>query len=384
MLTMIHSNPAQIRGGSLLIDRKFHSGMLNYLERLDEPITSVHPVGTPDSAVMDPVEIPIKDLGYQVIVSDGRSQQLIGAVDRCVRASRLVYGEGMGVEAIALECEIPQVAVLEYDRSTQISVATNQVSNPLRKLSRRLKTAAHYKTAESRWRRMTALHCNGYPIFDATQDCNPDRLLYLDSRMDAEMVIDRVLLEHRLVSRTARLKLLFSGRFEHIKGALDCVKVAIECLQHGLDIELHCYGQGSLRDPMLQLVTKANCADRVVIHDAVPFPELARIATTFDAFVCCHTQSDPSCTYIESFGAGLPIVGYGNTMWSRLCDESQAGFHSPLNRPELVSRDIARLVADRELLAKKSRQAREFAAHHTFEREFRKRTDDMVRLMRKE
>ena len=95
----------------------------------------------------------------------------------------------------------------------------------------------------------------------------------------------------------------------------------------------------------------------------------------FDIFVCCHIQNDPSCTYLESFGAGLPIVGYANRMWRRLSEESGAGFCSTLGDPVAVADDVYRLASDLELLSTLSERARRFAIEHTFERELKKRTD---------
>ena len=109
-----------------------------------------------------------------------------------------------------------------------------------------------------------------------------------------------------------------------MKGAADVVRTGLECLKRGIDIELHCYGEGSLSNEMCRLATPA--PGTITIHDAVPYPELVEISRTFDAFVCCHVQNDPSCTYLEALGAGLPIIGYANRMWSRLQKASGAGY----------------------------------------------------------
>src|SRR6185312_8722995 len=166
---------------------------------------------------------------------------------------------------------------------------------------------------------------------------NPNRLFYLDSRLSEDRLIPPEQLASRLGSRTGRpLRLLYSGRYERMKGADDAVKVALECLRRGLDVEMHCYGQGNLRADMEALAATAARPGRIRINGSVPYPELVKIAQTCDIFVCCHIQSDPSCTYLESLGAGLPIVGYDNGMWRRLCGESGAGYSSPLGNPGAV------------------------------------------------
>jgi hypothetical protein len=112
----------------------------------------------------------------------------------------------------------------------------------------------------------------------------------------------------------------------------------------------------------------------IKVHDAIPYPELAKISRTFDAFVCCHIQSDPSCTYLESLGAGLPIVGYENKMWRGVLNASGAGYASPMHLPERVADGIAALSRPAQFRSL-SEKALAFAKGHTFEREYQKRID---------
>jgi len=221
-----------------------------------------------------------------------------------------------------------------------------------------------------------SLHCNGYPIYDATRRYNANSLLYLDSRMSADMIIPQQELDARLATRVGHpLRLLFSGRYERMKGADDAVRVAVECLRRGLDVEMHFYGQGSLRGEMELIAATAQRPGRIFIHDAVPYTELVTISRSFDLFVCCHIQSDPSCTYLESFGAGLPIVGYANRMWRRLRETSGAGLASPMGSPAKVVDDVEKVLLNSEVLSTMSKKALAFAQQHCFELEFRKRTD---------
>ena len=226
--------------------------------------------------------------------------------------------------------------------------------------------------------RAYALHCNGYPVYDESRLFNKKRLLYFDSRMSEDMLIRKAQLDERLSGQRGRpLRLLYSGRYEPLKGAVDAVGVARECLKRGLNIEMHCYGQGSSRSEMRDIASDSICHGKVHVHGAIPYPELVEISRGFDVFVCCHIQSDPSCTYLESFGAGLPIVGYDNRMWRRLREDSLAGLSSPIGDPRSVAENIERLVSEDGMLVEMSKRARGFAAEHTFQTEFKRRTDDL-------
>jgi len=196
--------------------------------------------------------------------------------------------------------------------------------------------------------------------------------------MCKDMLIGESRLDERLSDHRDRaVRLLYSGRYEPLKGAVDAARVARECVKRGLNIEMHCYGQGSCGPEMRDIASDSVCCGKVHVHDAIPYPELVEVSRSFDAFVCCHVQSDPSCTYLESFGAGLPIVGYDNRMWRRLQHDSLAGLSSPIGDPGKVAENIERLLSEDGMLVEMSKRARSFAAEHTFEIEFKRRTDDL-------
>lgn len=384
MLTMIHANGARIEGGVFKVDRKFHVGMQSFISRIGTQILSMHPESLPGTQVMDPVEIPLEQLGYRVITvkTDRMGRPLpneLGRLRDQIAQSRLLYdGGNLGSGKLARSLGVPYIQIIEYDLPTHITVAITEVSNVLRRGVRAARCVMKYATSTiPDMRGAHSLHCNGYPVYDESSRFNSHRLLYLDSRMSADLVIPEDRLRLRLSGRAGRrLRLLYSGRYEPLKGADHAVRVAIECIKRGLSVELHCYGQGSLRAEMERLAAQAMVGDSLIrIHHAIPYPELVDISRTFDLFVCCHIQSDPSCTYLESFGAGLPIVGYGNRMWRRLSEESRVGFWSPLGQPQAVADDVQKLAADFETLAAMSERARRFAIEHTFEREFKRRTD---------
>jgi colanic acid/amylovoran biosynthesis glycosyltransferase len=371
-IAMVHSNVASVSGGVFTVDRKFHVGMTDYARMINAPLLTIHP-HIPGVPIMDPISVPVDELPYRVVIGD------LKAID----GAQLVYGCGMGSAALARARNIPYIPIVEYDLATEITVTTSQVKNLARKAVRTARCVHRwYRATIPDFKRAHSIHCNGYPIYDVARRHNKSTLLYLDSRMSKDMLITADELEKRLATQPLSglerpLKLLYSGRYERVKGADDAVRVAVECLRRGLDIEMHCYGQGSLKSEMEKIATAAPPGN-ILIHDAIPYPELVKLSRTFDVFVCCHIQHDPSCTYLESFGAGLPIVGYGNRMWRGLWNESKAGYVSPTGRPALVADNIGRFLSDPEALSDKSRLALKFAQAHTYEREHGKRIDALI------
>jgi glycosyltransferase involved in cell wall biosynthesis len=378
---MVHNNPARVGNNMLKVDRKFHVGMQNYAAQIQTPLTTINPEMAPGQTIMDLIEVPCSELSYRVITikTDAALGPLPSESSRLrdeISRSGLIYGTGLGSSKIARELGIPYIPILEYDLQTKMVVETSAIKG-LRRNLRRARCVWHHVTENiPEIRRAHSLHCNGYPIYDATRRYNANSLLFFDSRMSTDMIISPEELATRLTTRTERpFRMLFSGRYESMKGTADAVRVAVECLRRGLNIEMDFYGQGNLRDEMINIAAQSSRPGRIRIHDPLPYTELVKISKSFDLFVCCHIQNDPSCTYLESFGAGLPIVGYANRMWRRLSEASGAGFASPMGQPEKVADDVERLLSGPDLMSTMSEKARGFAARHCFELEARKRID---------
>ncbi len=389
MLTLFHANPARLQDGRFLVDRKFHTGMQEYRRQLDCPLLTIHPElpAGREATVMDLVSLPESELGYRVITTQVDEAGHVLPADRekvraAVIASRLIYGGRTEALRLAQLHSVPIIGVLEYNLKTTMVFASSGVEGALRRAKKRAGALRYYmREVFPIMRHAALLHCNGYPIFEESARFNRHRLLYLDSRMGGDMVIPEETLRARLADRKRRKpRLIFSGRFEPAKGALDAVRVGIECLRAGLEFEMHLYGQGSQRAKMDRLVERHDAGRSVFLHAPVPYPELMELSRGFDVFVCCHVQDDPSCTYLETLGCGLPIAGYGNAMWRSMNRHAKSGIVTPLGKPAALATALRRLLGDPAELDTFSLDARRFALEHTFEREFALRTQSLARL----
>jgi glycosyltransferase involved in cell wall biosynthesis len=338
---------------------------------------------------MDLVSVPVSELGYSVqtleegITPRHPTPSLISKLSDLVGQSELVYGGGNLTTSLARKANVPAVGVFEYNLRTMIVFATVGVTSALKRAHATARVANYYaREVLPTVRGATLLHCNGYPFYREAQWLNRNRLLYLDSRMRSEMVIGQEQFDARLSERRTRLpRLIFSGRFEAAKGALDTILVAKECLARGLRFTLDLYGQGSQKSAMLEAVSSAQLGEYVRIHDPVSYPELVEITRGSDLFICCHVQDDPSCTYLETMGCGVPIAGYANAMWAAMLDDSAAGVCASTHDSAALAQQVARVCGDHDLLDALSRRALRFAKAHTFEEEFGLRTDSLREIM---
>lgn len=228
------------------------------------------------------------------------------------------------------------------------------------------------------------LQTNGYPADEAYARLSPAPMLYLDNRMDSAMMASPSEMQARADHHAAGgpLRLIHSGRLEPMKGSGDLLPIMRGLRDRGVDFTLAIYGAGSLEPALRQGIAEAGLSDRVTLHQPVPFEtELVPISRSrADVFVSCHRQSDPSCTYVEAMGCGLPVIGYDNQMWARLARTSGAGWVQPMGDTRSVIERLAALAADRAQVLSRAEAALTFARAHDFDHEFIARMDHLKRL----
>jgi glycosyltransferase involved in cell wall biosynthesis len=374
-LLLVSLGPVHADGEDVTLDRKFHTGMVEFARRLSVPLSCLVPLA-PLAHVntgIDPVSLRRGEMPYQVHAVPADRRLATKMIDEAVERSALVYlaqNEWLNREA-GRACRrrgIPYAVVLECTLRTELDIIRVSAPDPLRLAYRSLRTLADQLRTRQLVSKAAEAHANGYPTFRTLARLAPSRLLYLDTRANASDVISEEAVGARLASRGSRpLRIIHSGRFEPIKGVLDVVRVGLSLAKVRPDVCFDLYGNGSLTEEMRAMVRSAGAGDRVVIHDPVPYPELVRLTREADVFVSCHAQGDPSCTYLETLACGVPIVGYANEMWTELCRESQAGVVVDPPHPAGAVRELEQLLDDGPALVERSLAARRFAVRHTME-----------------
>ncbi len=374
-LLLVSLGPVYAHGDDVTLDRKFHTGMIEFARRLPVPLSCLVPFASRAhvNTGIDPVSLRRAELPYQVHAVPRDRRVAARMIDEAVEQAALVYlGQSQWLNMHAARtCRrkgVPYVAVLECTLRTDLDGIRAAAPDPLRLAYRSLWRLAEVLPMRRLVSRASEAHANGYPTFHTLARLAPSRLLYLDTRASAADVVSEEAVRSRLASRGSRPhRLIHSGRFEPLKGALDVVRVALSVAAARPDVRFDLFGNGSLAPKMRAMVRSAGAGDRVIIHEPVPYPELVRLTREADLFVSCHVQGDPSCTYLETLACGVPIVGFANEMWTELCRESGAGVVVAPRHPAEAARQVLRLLDDQTALSKCSLAARRFAAHHTME-----------------
>lgn len=183
--------------------------------------------------------------------------------------------------------------------------------------------------------------------------------------------------------RLRPLRLLFSGRLEPMKGADHLVPVMAALRRHGVDATLDIFGTGSLATAMAAQIEREGLGARITLHGPVDYATelLPRIRGAYDVFLCCHPQSDPSCTCIETLGCGIPIAGYRKGAFAAMLDRAPVGWGVPVGAVEDLAALLHDLDRNRAAITERAVSGLAFAREHAFETVFQRRIAHLQRAV---
>ena len=279
---------------------------------------------------------------------------------------------------------VPCIYVSEYTLKTRKQIIAVNTKNPLLLLRRNLWEQSQEQKQREAIQLADGLQCNGTPTYGVYRTINPDPMLFYDTRISGHMLPTFEKLQERIrtLDENKPLRLVFSGRLNHMKGADHLLVVAQELKRLEVPFELYISGAGILEKMMHDKITREG------LHDCVKMMGLPDFTTKFfpfvkeniDLFICCHRQGDPSCTYLETMSCGVPIVGYANEAFTVMVENSNAGWVVEMDKPKLLAKKVAELNSNREEIKKMSFNSLNFAKLHTFDNTFVARIEHMKRI----
>lgn len=260
---------------------------------------------------------------------------------------------------------------IEYTLRTRLDMLRHAPMRPLKRLWTWLWLLRNEPRVRRALRSCDGVQANGTPAFEAYARRHPRGLRYWDTRLPAAAVIPESALEARLatLAEPRPLRLAFSGRLIAAKGADALVPLAAALARRGVPLRFDVWGSGELEAPMRADITRLGLAGAMTVHGPIDFatelvPALQR---EVDLFICCHRQGDPSCTYAETLGCGVPIAGFANESLTALVAEHGVGWVVPMGAVEALADVVERLHRERAELAAATRRARAFGAGNAFE-----------------
>lgn len=374
------------RQGKVRLTGKFISGMQAYVDFWAGPVTVlIESDQNVNSGNLDDVWVRPDELPFQTVVTRFDSEL---ARKTMIGAGVVMGGPDHRMSHAASTCAnagIPFLMVTEYSLKTRLQIVDADRPVFWRRWRRRHWETGQEKATIASIRQAAGLQCNGTPTFEAYRELNANTLLYFDSRVAQDMIPSEPGLASRSLQFNAQrpLRLAFSGRLSPMKGADHLVRVAASLRQQGVPFRFDIYGDGPLVPSMAEEIRSLGLEKEVVLGGVLDFATelMPRMRQEIDLFVCCHRQGDPSCTYLETWACGVPIVGYDNEAFTGLLRICRAGHAVPMDDWQGLAKAIARLSQTPEELINLAREGMSFAKNHTFESEFQARIDHAKRLL---
>lgn len=224
-------------------------------------------------------------------------------------------------------------------------------------------------------RHAAGLQCNGWPSFVRYRRSNARSLLFFDSRVTSEQIEDAQQIQREWVT-AGIIRLGFSGRLHPIKGPDHAVRLVEVLTQRSVPCTLTIFGSG----PMEEELRFRSKGLPVTFVGNVDFATewVHRIPREIDLMVLPHLQGDPSCTYLEAAGLGVPIVGYDNPALASLSRHAGIGNIVPMKNVERMA-DVAQALGQNpEMLPRSADPGVAFMRQHDMNSEFDRRVQHLI------
>jgi glycosyltransferase involved in cell wall biosynthesis len=231
-------------------------------------------------------------------------------------------------------------------------------------------------------KRASALVCNGWNAWRWYERLGRrahahDPLLVFDSRLPLGRVAHA---RARLVESSRHvgpLRLGFSGRLHPAKGPHYAVAASRELESRGVRHTLTIFGAGPMEADL-----RRSAGPSVQFADEIAFDPvwMDRVADEIDLMLLPHIQGDPSGTYLESAGLGVPVVGFENAAMSGFAREAGFAWTARERTGAALADVVERLSENRTEVRRAALAGVEFAEAHAFEKAFDARVDQLVRV----
>jgi colanic acid/amylovoran biosynthesis glycosyltransferase len=384
-LTIIPSVPVWVEGEYYIFDRKFYDGILLYVTLWPGSVRCVINVSNQPLPVFGVVKKAIESLPFEcrpvnLIAAIGRDDVIDSAV---VMASGDSYDQ-LHISQVCKLAGVRCVYVIEYIPETRYQIVAFETNNVILRLRRWFFIWNTERRRINAFKLCDGIQANGTPAFINYAKYG-NAIEYFDTRVEAHQLVASDELEKRfeylLLGRP--LRLAFSGRLILMKGVDHLIVVAKFLKLWGVPFSLSIYGAGDLEAEIKVAISESDLSGSVVLNGPVDFITelLPNMKSSVDLFVCLHRQSDPSCTYMETFSCGVPILGYDNKAFAGIMNFANVGWLVKSGEPERVAEVIQRISANRNEIIEKSQAAIALARGNDFMTIFEKRIAHLLAIV---
>ena len=374
----------QRKNGRVILTRRIVSGMQEHAAHWDGEVELVCEVVDEQTGASDQdralsgdnAEFDPKELPFTLHLVDFESPQTRALLEGhtvalCGLGHRTTHLASWGVRL-----KTPVIYTTEYTLKTRLQIVRAEELRPLKQAKR-----IAWETNLER-KRLGALfyaagvQCNGAPTYDQYRHINRVPMLFFDNRLSEADLITQAQIEARARAQ-GPLRLVFFGRLNKMKGVEHLPRIALALKEKRVPFSLKIFGGGVLEPQLRAQVDKLGLGQQVQIEGFRALKEelLPHFKQSVDLFLCSHIQGDPAMAYLESLGAGVPIMGFANEALHGLLARAEVGQDAPIGDAQALAEHIAALARSggRERLRAWSENAVAFARAHLFDKSFERR-----------
>ena len=121
---------------------------------------------------------------------------------------------------------------------------------------------------------------------------------------------------------------------------------------------LRIYGDGPLKDELLQLTTSLNIDSSVEFRGRIPNEEVPIALGKMDVFVNCSKQESFGVNILEAMACGIPVVATDCVGPKEILEDGVSGVILKERTPECLAETIIRLLEDESMRIKMGRAGR--------------------------
>ncbi|MFW0182948.1 glycosyltransferase family 4 protein [Rothia sp. CCM 9417] len=223
-------------------------------------------------------------------------------------------------------------------------------------------------------RKADGLQCNGSAAFRAYGQKHKNSILFYDHRVENVISLEK----QSSFKDGANISVAFSGRIIKIKGSEYLSRISWAIYRANPLIKLYILGDGEDRNKVI-----AEGAPNIIYKGFMEYKKEWEpfVRKNIDIMLLPHIQGDPSMTYFESLGQGVPVIGFDNETLADLAQQGM-GWVVPQGDVQQLVQKIMHLNDDIGEFQMKRAKAVEFMNGHVYSSTVKWRMDHIISSLR--
>lgn len=154
--------------------------------------------------------------------------------------------------------------------------------------------------------------------------------------------------------------ILYTGSLDALKGLTDLIRSAKYVCQEYQNVEFIMVGRGPLEKKLKKLVHDLGLEEKICFTGYVNREVLLKYYQNATIFVLPSYHEGLPTAILEAMACGLPVVATAVTGTSEVILDGETGLLIPPKRPDKLTNAILRLLINKELREKMSKNAKEY------------------------